>query len=299
MNRGLVYAGILVVIWSWVTPFITLLSEDFDVFTQNFYRFLAGGLILLPIALFSRRKEFLEAIKAHWPKLLLLALVVFLVQTAWVKGIYMTTPTTAVLIADVDVVSIALLSALFFEAERDIVRRKYFLAGSALAIVGVIGVALGKEHAGTEFNAGVALVLARSVLWASYIVSIRALMDKENPLVIAAWVYLLSSILLLPTVLVWGDIGKVTVVPVTTNVLLFGSGALCVGIGNALNFAVIKRLGSTISVTLLLVIPFTTGIISYLIWDETLTAVQIGSGMVIILSCLLIVRKVVTNEAKD
>jgi drug/metabolite transporter (DMT)-like permease len=44
------------------------------------------------------------------------------------------------------------------------------------------------------------------------------------------------------------------------------------------------------------VTPFTAGLLAYMFCDESLTATQILSGIVIVLSCLLILRKVVAPE---
>ena len=250
------------------------------------------------MALVFFRREFLQA-GTRARKFVLPALIVYAFQMVWVRSIELTTPTTAVLLSKLDVISIALLSAIFFAAERKIVKNRFFLVGCALALLGVAGVALGKDAPSTEFNEGIGLLLLRSVLWAVYIVSIRALVEEEEPLIIATWIYLFASILFVPTAYIWGDIAKVTEVPPTTNIMLIGSGALCVGLGNALNFLVIKHLGSTLSATLLLVTPFTAGILAYLVCDETLTAIQILSGVVIVLSCLLIVRKVVAQKSAD
>ena len=299
MNRGILYGILVVLIWSWVTIFVTLLSDDFDVTTQNFYRYSAGSLFILSMALVFKRREFLQA-RSKLPRLLLLGFVVFIFQEIWVQSIYWTTPTTAVLLSKLDIVSIASLSALFFVDERRIVKNKFFLLGATLALLGVVGVVLGKgEGLDDQFNIGIGLLLLRSLIWGIYIVSVKALVKKEEPLVAAAWIYLFASIMLLPVAALWGDLSRVVEVPLTTNVMLFGSGALCVGLGNALNFTAIKHIGSTVSTTLLLVTPFTAGVLSYFFCDEELTALQIISGLVIIASCWLIVRKVVAREEEE
>jgi len=296
MNRGLFYGGLLILIWSWPTVFITLLSDDFDVITQNFFRYSAGSLILLLIVLVFRRREFLRA-RAKVYRFFIPSLLVFAFQIVWVQAIYLTTPTTSILLSKLDVIFIATLSALLFEAERRVVKNRFFIAGCSLALLGAVGVALGRGgEADAQFNLGVLLLLLRSGIWAVYTVMIRDLVNKVEPLITATWVFLFASVLFLPAVVVWGDIYRPTNVSVTTNIMLFGSGAVCVGLGNALNYTTIKHLGSTMTTTLLLVTPFTAGIIAYLVCDETLTALQVVSGVVIVSSCLLIVRKVVVHD---
>ena len=223
---------------------------------------------------------------------------VFIFQIVWVQAIYYTTPTTAVLLSKLDIVFIAILSFFLLKSERRIITSKYFLLGSTLALIGVVGVVLGRNmEIRTEFNLGVALLLIRSLLWAIYTISIRKLVAKVDPLIAATWVFIFASLLFLPTILLFGDIHRIAEVPLSTNLLLFGSGFLCVGMGNAANYTAVKHLGANIPTSLLLITPFLTGIFSYIILGEVLTATQIVSGLLIIFSCWLIIRKVVTGTA--
>lgn len=286
-------------IWSWPTIFITLLSDDFDVISQNFFRYSAGTVFLLLCTLIFWRRGFLAARK-NLHRFLLPAILVFLFQIVWVEAIYRTTPTTSILLSKLDIIFIAGLCALFFNAERIVVTNRYFIAGAVLALIGVAGFVLGKgEGVGTEFNFGVSLLLLRSLIWGCYTVSIRSLVHKLEPIVIATWVFLLADLFFLPTILLWGDIHRVVEVSTGTNILLFGSGALCVGLGNALNYTSIKRLGATVTSTLLLLTPFIGGILAYFVCDETLTASQIVSGAVIVFGCWVIVRKVIAQGNSD
>ena len=295
MNRGLLAITLTIAIWSWPTIFITILSDDFDVITQNFFRYTAGSLFLLLFATIAARRR-LFAARKNLRSFILPALIVFLFQIVWVQAIYLTTPVTATLLSKTDVVFTALLAFLLLRSERAVIASKYFLAGCILALIGVAGVVLGRAtEIRTEFNLGVLLLLLRSLLWASFIISIRNLITKIEPLVAAAWVYFFASLLFLPSVLIAGDIHRVAEVPLSTNLVLFGSGALCVGMGNGFNFPAIKYLGATIPTSLLLLTPFFTGILSYIIFDELLKAIQIVSGLLIILGCWVIIRRVVTK----
>ena len=297
MNRGLVAALITVAIWSWPAIFIKFLSRDFDVITQNFFRYLAASLFLwLYCAVFSRPKLF--PIRGNLRNILLPSFLVFLFQIVWVQAVYLTTPTTATLLSKLDIVFVALLSFFFLKGERKILGSKYFLMGASLALLGVVGVVLGRAtELRTEFNLGVALLLLRSLLWSSYIISVRNLVIKVEPIVAATWVYSFATLFFLPMVLVLGDIYKVAEVPAYVNLILFGSGVLCVGIGNATNYIATRYLGATIPAILLLLTPFLTGVFSYLIFAEVLNLPQILSGLLILLGCWVIIRKVVIGVA--
>jgi drug/metabolite transporter (DMT)-like permease len=297
MNRGLLASALTIVIWSWVTIFITILSDDFDVITQNFFRYTAGSLFLLLFTVIFARSRLLEARK-NLHSFILPAFIVFFFQIVWVQSIYFTTPVTATLLSKIDVVFTTLFSFFIFKGERKLIASKYFLAGCTMALIGVVGVALGKgAEIETEFNLGVLLLLLRSIMWASYIISIRNLVTKIEPLIAAAWIYFFASLLFLPTVLIFGNINRIAEVPLSTNLILFGSGALCVGLGNGLNFTAVKYLGATIPVTLLLLTPFFTGVLSYFFFDELLTPIQVVSGLLIIFGSWVIIRKALVKGA--
>ncbi len=251
---------------------------------------------MLIIALIFWRKQ-LFAARREFCRFLLPTILVFAFQIVWVQAIYLTTPTISSLLSKLDIVFVALFAFFLFKSERKIVASRYFIIGATMALIGVVGVTLGSsQHLESEFNLGIGLLILRALIWASYTFSIKNLVIKVEPFVAATWVFCLASILFLPTVLFLGDIYAVTRVDFHTNLILFGSGALCVGLGNACNYTAIKHLGATLQTTMLLIIPFFVAILSYFIFDEVLTIAQIASGILIILSCWLIMRKVGTNS---
>lgn len=290
MDRRLLIGGLLVILWSWTTIFITMLSDDFDVITQNFFRYSSGSLFLLFCTMCFWRKDFLAASR-RLPLFLIPAVLVFAFQLVWVKAIYLTAPTVSVLVSKLDLVFVALLAAMFFDSERRVVTNRRFAFGAVLSLLGVMGVTLGRGgEVDGGFTLGIILLLVRCFIWGVYTVILRWFVTKVEPVIAATWVFLIASILFLPTVLVWGDVGSITRTSIEMNIILFGSGALCVGLGNALNYTSIKQLGPTVTTSLLLLTPFIAGIIAFFLCDETLTIVQVFSGVLILVGCWVIIR---------
>lgn len=296
MNKGIIASISTVIIWSWPPIFISYLSQDFDVITQNLYRYAAGSLFLLIYTLIVSPKKLLLPIKENFGSLLFSSFSVFIFQIVWVKAIYLTTPTTAALFSRLDILFVTLFSFIFLKSEKGIIGSKYFILGASLALLGVAGVVLGRGSLEAEFNLGIGLLLLRCFLWGGYTVSVRNLVVKVEPIIAATWVYLLASLLFLPTTYFLGDIHRIAEVPLSINLILFGSGVLCVGMGNAANYTAIKHLGVNLPTLFLLLTPFFTGIISYFIFAEKLTPIQIVSGLIIIFSCWLVVSKVVMGR---
>jgi len=275
-------------IWIWPAILIKILSFYFDNYTQNFYRYLAGSFVLLIISLIFHRKELFNYLK-EIKKFILPVILIFVHQIVFVAGIYMLTPTVAVLIGKSSVFFIILFSFIFFVDERRIIKSKSFIFGSLLAVVGVCGVIVGKGNLHLDsFNLGAALILISSVLWALYIIVIKTTVQKIDPFVSASVIFTLSLPLFLISTLLFGNMKALYAAPKGVTLILFLSGIFCVGIANAFNFKSIKLIGTAISSNLILITPFFTAIFSYIIFQEVLTLYQILSGVVLLMGCFIL-----------
>ncbi|MGB9597495.1 MAG: EamA family transporter, partial [Candidatus Poribacteria bacterium] len=86
----------------------------------------------------------------------------------------------------------------------------------------------------------------------------------------------------------FGDIGSINSVPLKTNILLFGSGILGVGVGNVFYYYAVRYVGTSISSIFFLLLPFSIGILGFLILNETLTFIQIIAGIFSVLGCWMV-----------
>ena len=287
-------------IWIWPTIFIKALSPHFDNCTQNFYRFLAGSVVLVLMSLTSRRAEFVSAFK-NIKMFIPLALIAFSFQISWVGGIFLLTPAIAALISKSSILFIMLFSYILFQDERKVIKSRMFIFGTFLAISGVVGVIVGGEGVnpagkfgaelsnGGGFNFGVVLVLIGSFFWALYIIAIKYKLRTTDSFVLASVVFTLTVPLFFIAALFFGDLRAIGRAPPGMTVLLFLSGAFCVGIAHAFNNRSIKLIGATVSSNFVLVTPFFTGIFSHLILGEVITLCQILSGVVLIAGCAMLI----------
>jgi drug/metabolite transporter (DMT)-like permease len=281
-------------IWVWPAIFIKILSSYFDNFTQNFYRFLAASVVLIIINLVYHKKEFLNSLR-NVKRFIFPAILMFTFQIIWVAGIFLLTPTIAVLIVRSSVLFVTFFSFIFFHDERKIIKSKAFIFGSLLAIIGVCGVILGKNGSDLSFNSGnfifgVILILISAILWALYLITIKTIVKKTYPIVSAGIIYTLSVPLFFVASLVFGNIGTLLIAPKSVIAILFLSGIFCVGMANALNFKSIKLIGAAISSNFVLITPFFTAVASYLIFKEILTFPQILFGAILLTGCAILIR---------
>ena len=233
--------------WSWPNVIIRMLKSDFDLFTQNFFRYSAATVFLFALGFLFLKKDIIHAGK-NYKMLIIPALIMSLNQIFFTAGVFMTSAVVSNLMGRLSAVIIPALAYIFYEDERRVVGNRYFLLGAFIALVGVAGVILGKSvNVADGFNLGTLFVVLGTFSWSSYAIYVKKLVRSINPLAIIAFVSLFATFIFLPIVLIFGDISRIAHAPIRADILLFGSGILGVGIGNAFFYHAIKYVGASVS----------------------------------------------------
>ncbi|MBM3235062.1 DMT family transporter [Candidatus Poribacteria bacterium] len=294
MKKGIISIIFVAFIWGGFNVFIKALSSQFDVVTQSFFWYLSGGTVALLLSAITVPKELLVAVKNI--KLFFVPTILIAIHLlTFIQGVYMTNATSSALIAKLNAIFVPILSFVFFPDERRIVKNKKFLLGTFLAFVGVVGVILTKSQSSSNYDSRGAILLVFSMLWiAVYVIKIKTLVQKIHPLVIIACVPLLGCLILLPLVLVFGNLHKILEVDYKTAFLLLGASAVSLGAGDSLYYYSIRHLGASISTSFLLITPLITGVLGFFALGERLTTGQMLFSIILIVGCLLTVR--VKNE---
>lgn len=282
---------ITALIWAWPTIFIKVLSNDFDAITQSFFRYVAASIILLGWTYIFIRKEFRKAAR-NLNQFILPAFLVVLYQILFVVGVYFTSAVISNLLTKSSIVFIMLFSFLLFNDEKIVMKSKPFIIGTLLSIIGVSGVIISRNGLVMDkFNVGVLLLILAALSWAIYTICIKKLVSRIEPFVVTSFVIFFATLLFIPLVIIFGDMSRIFEVSSFTNILLFGSGILCVGLGNMFYYKDINYLGTARTSAFVLITPFLTGIISYFLLGEILTLVQILFGVVLISGCFLLIKE--------
>jgi drug/metabolite transporter (DMT)-like permease len=146
---------------------------------------------LIAINLVSQRRELYHGLK-EIRKFILPAVLMYVSEILCIAGVYMLTPTVAVLLFKSSTLFVMLLSFVFFADERRIMRSKSFIFGSLFVAVGVCGVIVGKGSLHLNgFNLGVVLILMGCVCMGLYYVLIKITVRKIGAFVSAGVVFTL------------------------------------------------------------------------------------------------------------
>jgi drug/metabolite transporter (DMT)-like permease len=266
-----------VLIWSLnftVTKYV--LSHGFKPLAYGALRFTAAALLFVGLT-WARERSF--RLRRRDILFILGAAVVgiFLNQVGFVYGTKLTTATTVALIFG----TLPILTALFAAAAGIERLHGRFWFAAAVSFAGVCLVAAGAKGGIGGDLWGYALVLLGAATWAAYTVAIAPLMSRYTASRISAYTLAIGAVLLLSAgapQLASQDYGSLPgIVWVAYVFAVLGPLSLT----NLLWFNAIERVGPSRASLYANLQPFLGAIFALLILSESITALQIGGGVLI------------------
>ncbi len=296
---------------------------DIDPDVQNLYRYISATIGLWAIVLWRFGGEAIHAWR-RWPVFLIPTAFNCAFQTSMVGALYHRSiyPAFNNLLAKSSVLFAVVLAFILFRDERRTILSWRYLVGSALAVIGVIGViAFGdggtiRQHAAAgdrDFVFGVTLVLTQAFLWACYTLSMKRVVRHTRPLVgfsiIATFTtgyFLLRTVLrsvlpapffsdhaLLQTLTGTHPDGflpaQFLAIGLREQIMVITSGLAFIAVAHSLYFRAVQRLGVGICASFLLVQPFAAAAISWLWHGEVLRPGQVVMGLILLSGAALII----------
>jgi len=270
---------VLIILWAFPSIVVKYLNSQITPTTQNFFRFLSAGLFLLVFSFFYDKKEFFSGLKNSKFFILPAGILVF-AQMFAVYGIILGQANISSFISKTDAFFSILFAYFLIKGERLAIRQASFVTGAILSFFGIALMILSESS--SIFNLSLLFLLCAAFLAGIYSVIIKKLLLKTNisENVAGALVFSIVSLLYLP--LSWGNLNEIFRVSAFTNVVLFGSGVLFIGIAGGLFYYLLKNIGVVITMNALLVVPFFTLIFSYLLLGEKITLMQFIAGVLLI-----------------
>jgi len=268
--------------WSLGPNFIKYLTGHLDSWTQNLLRYAVACLFWLPFLLLAVRTKRLE--RTIWRKAILPAGANIIMQSLWAAAFYYIDPAFMVLLSKSSIIWVTAFSFVLFADERPLLKSTRFWLGFALSVGGVVGVVLGKQDfAAGRTIAGIVIALAAAFMWAVYTVSARAALRGVHPHHGFSVISLYTVLGLGALAVVFGDVGKCAHMGAWPWASIVISGLTAIAFGHVLYYTAITRIGATIPALVILAQPFIVLVISNLRFGETLTALQLLFGAVLLL----------------
>ncbi len=288
------YAAVLATIVIWSTPslFQFYLNRYYDPFAQNFYRYSIGCLAILPFAIYRFRQSGPRLDLSLLGLCLVPALPNVVHQVTQTLSLYYMGPGVYAIFTRSSVIMTALLALVFFPEERWIVRQWPFQVGTLLGLIGAVGVIWFQPgfHGGHIPLGGLAIAFLATFCWALYGVLVKRPAAQLGSIRSFAVISFLTSAMLCPLTLLFGEIGTPLHVAAHVNGIVVFSAVTCISLAHVLYYVAIREIGVALSQTLQLLSPLGALALSAWIFHERLSPAQMWSAALLLLGAFLATR---------
>lgn len=306
--------------WSSIPLFLRHFTESIDLWTSNGWRYGFSAFFWSPVIVWGLSKRSLP--KGIWRAAIWPSVINCQAQVVFCSAHYKIDPGLLAFGLRSNIVFAVLGAAMFFAAERRVIRSPVFLGGLFLVIVGTIGtMLLGKDGlpSGSTLM-GVLLAMTAGAGFAAYALAVRHWMQGINAIQAFAVISLYTAIVMVGLMVVLGErsgfvalewlIGQsageavegAEAVRAPFALDQFGmlllSALVGIALGHVAYYYAIAKLGVAVSSGVIQLQPFFVSIASLMIFGEQLTPWQWVAGTIAVLgaSLLLVVQHFLKHE---
>jgi drug/metabolite transporter (DMT)-like permease len=281
-----------VVIWSTPSLFQFYLIPYYEPWSQNFYRYLVAFLAVLPFVVLRFRRGGARLDASVFFACLIPSLPNVVHQITQTVALYHMGPGVYAIFGRSSVIFTALLALIFFPEERGIIRQWQFQVGTALGLIGAVGVVRFQQgwQTGAVPLRGFALALTASFCWALYSVLVKRPSARLGPIRSFGVISFITSLLLLPLTILFGKIETPLRVDARVSLILIISAVTCISLAHVLYYVAIRKVGVALSQTLQLICPAGAMALSAYFFGERLTHAQLWSAGLLLFGAFLAMR---------
>ena len=291
LSRGYGAVFATIAIWSVPSLFQFYLNRFYDPWSQNFYRYAVACLAIIPFVMFQFGRG---------PKIDIRAILTCLVpclpnvvhQITQVVALFYMGPGVYAIFIRSSVIFTALLALIIFPEERFVIRQWQFQVGTLLGLVGAFGVIWFQPNGEDKHIAlpGLVVAFTASVCWALYATLIKRPSTRLGPIRSFGIVSVITSALLLPLMLAFGNLTTPIQVSAHVNLVLVVSAVTCITLAHVLYYVAIREIGVALSQSLQLLCPLGALALSAWIFHERLTVAQLISAGILLIGAFLAMR---------
>jgi drug/metabolite transporter (DMT)-like permease len=288
LSRG--YGAVFATIGIWSVPslFQFYLNRFYDPWSQNFYRYAVACLAITPFVLFQFGRGSRIDIRAVG-LCLIPCLPNVVHQITQVVALFYIGPGVYAIFIRSSVIFTALLALAFFPEERSVIRQWRFQVGTLLGLVGAFGVVWFQPNGHDQHVAwsGLLIAFTASLCWALYATLIKRPSARLGPIRSFGVVSIITSMLLFPLTLVFGNLATPLHVDANVNWILIVSAVTCITLAHVLYYVAIREIGVALAQSLQLLCPVGALALSAVIFHERLTQAQLVSAAILLIGAFL------------
>jgi drug/metabolite transporter (DMT)-like permease len=287
----------LTLILFWGSSFVIVeiaLREGLTPIAIATFRFLIAGGIFLIIAIIEKKRRNCKLLvkKKEFPMLLFLALTgVTFFFTAQYTGIQMAGPSIAAIL-------VCLLSPILITVLSTILLREHLLKkqafGIGIAALGTFIVITGGTMSSSgypDFLHGSLILLFTPVLWATYSLVGKKVMDRYNPFLVAVYVNVLGGLFLIPFSLAEHSFYQISTISLNGWLAILFLAFTCSLFGYYIWLYVMKQAGASITSSFLFAEPLITALFAIIFVGDRLGMFVPVGAFLIFIGVYLVTRK--------
>jgi drug/metabolite transporter (DMT)-like permease len=292
LSEGYAALFATVVIWSTPSLFMYYLNRFYDPWAQNFYRYLVACLAIAPLVLYRIRRG---GPPIDWRAVTICFLPCLpnvVHQVTQVMALFYMGPGVYTIFTRASVIFTALLALAFFPEERHVIRQWQFQVGTLLGLIGAFGVVWFQPgwEAGHIALPGLFIAFTATFCWALYGILVKRPSAQLGSIRSFGLISLMTSALMLPLTLAFGNIGTPLHVGAHVNLILIISAVTCITLAHVLYYVAIREIGVALAQTLQLLCPAGALGLSAWIYGERLSHAQLWSAAILLLGAFLAMR---------
>lgn len=284
----------MLLFWALTPISIAWIKADFSLIFQVWIRYVSSAaalwLFLVSGKLLSKDLEiFIKNGRYFLGRLSVTAFCTILFQLLYTWCFFLIPPGFGILLYQSQVIFSVVLGILFFRTERQLISQPGIFAGIFMALGGAALVIIFQNQGfSVVLNTGILLALGGALSWSFVGITVKKWIGTDlSPLFTVTIVFTLVSIFLTPAVFLSGP--HITGDPGLIKwLVLIGSGLLGIAGGQGLYYFLLPRLGIITASSVQLLVPFFTGIFSFLLFGERLTILQLTGGLILLGGCRIV-----------
>ncbi|MGL1890021.1 MAG: DMT family transporter [Spirochaetaceae bacterium] len=294
-NKNKFVAVIYISLMGFALPIMRFMSLQFDTINNNAVRFLSGGVVMSIICFIKYRKELNKLI--IYPQIIfkLLLLAIFMTGNMYffINGLKYTTALSGSIFGIIAMPLAIIMAAIFFKDERVRVKEVGFYIGAILAIIGSLIFILCRIplEQNSNYIKGIVFLSVAIFIQSIQNLVVKSLSKKIHVIVISASTATLSGIIYMALAIYSHKIIQLQDVTIGLLVGLSLSGIYGMLVGMLMAFYIVQKQGVAVFNIIQLVIPLSTAIVGYLTLNERITIYQALSAAIVILGCIITLRK--------
>ncbi len=276
-------------------PIMRFMSINFETIINSGLRLFSGGVIFILIAIFKFRSEFKRFFNE--PILILELFFVSCLLTGntyfFISGLRRTSALAGSIFGILAMPLSTTITAIFFKDEREKAKKKNFLIGSIMAIIGVLIFVIygGNNLESVNFLAGAVFLGVGISIQSIQNLFIKRIARKLPVILISSPIAIFSGLIFLTIAIHTGEILQLKQVAPIMVMCLILAGIYGTLTGMLLATYIMQKQGVVTFNLLKLLIPISTAVVGYLTLGEKINVYQGIGAIIVILGCVIALKK--------